>query len=307
MTFEDDRVCKSYLLGCCPHELLSSTRMDVGECSKIHDVALKADYEIASNTKDYYYDVDAMEHLESFLGDCDIRVEQAKRRLKDTQEELSDEQAAKANKIHDIGELIGTKLAKAEQLGEQGDVDESLKLLNEVDDLKKQKISAELEYRNTMPSSSYQQQKLRVCEVCSAFLGIYDNDRRLADHFGGKLHVGFITLRQRLDELKQAGEDRRKQRIKEREEKRELERKQRSASRRSRSRSRDRGRRSRDGRRSRERRSRSRDRHSKSHKRSRSRDGQRSHKKHKHTKSSRSRRSRSGDRSRSPRQGNGYN
>lgn len=49
-----------------------------------------------------------------------------------------------ANKIHDIGELIGTKLAKAEQLGEQGDVDESLKLMNEVDDLKKQKISAEV-------------------------------------------------------------------------------------------------------------------------------------------------------------------
>ena len=32
--------------------------MDIGECSKIHDVALKADYEIASNSKDYYYDVD---------------------------------------------------------------------------------------------------------------------------------------------------------------------------------------------------------------------------------------------------------
>ena len=58
-----------------------------------------------------------------------------------------------------------------------------------------------MEYRNTMPASNYQQQKLRVCEVCSAFLGIHDNDRRLADHFGGKLHVGFITLRGKLEEL----------------------------------------------------------------------------------------------------------
>ena len=53
---------------------------------------------------------------------------------------------------------------------------------------------AEQEYRNSMPASSYQQQKLRVCEVCSAYLGIHDNDRRLADHFGGKLHLGFIKV-----------------------------------------------------------------------------------------------------------------
>ncbi|ESO00463.1 hypothetical protein HELRODRAFT_83132, partial [Helobdella robusta] len=200
--FDDANVCKSFLLGCCPHDLLSSTRMDIGECHKMHDVALRADYEIAAKTKDYFYDVDAMEHLERFLNDCDIRVEQAKRRLRETQEELSEEAAVKANKIHDIAEQIGTKLAKAEKFGEQGDVDESLKLMAEVEELKKQKLSAELEYRTSLPSSSYQQQKLRVCEVCSAFLGIYDNDRRLADHFGGKLHVGFIILRQKLEELR---------------------------------------------------------------------------------------------------------
>ena len=53
-----------------------------------------------------------------------------------------------------------------------------------------------------MPTSTYQQQKLRVCEVCSAFLGIHDNDRRLADHFGGKLHLGFIKIREKLSEFK---------------------------------------------------------------------------------------------------------
>lgn len=52
-----------------------------------------------------------------------------------------------------------------------------------------------------MPVSSYQQQKLRVCDVCSAYLGIHDNDRRLADHFGGKLHLGFIKIREKLAEL----------------------------------------------------------------------------------------------------------
>lgn len=53
-----------------------------------------------------------------------------------------------------------------------------------------------------MPASSFQQQKLRVCEVCSAYLGLHDNDRRLADHFGGKLHLGFIEIREKLEKLR---------------------------------------------------------------------------------------------------------
>lgn len=65
-----------------------------------------------------------------------------------------------------------------------------------------------------MPGSSYQQQKLRVCEVCSAYLGIHDNDRRLADHFGGKLHLGFIKIREKLAELEKTSEKRMEERAK---------------------------------------------------------------------------------------------
>lgn len=123
------------------------------------------------------------------------------------------------NAIHELGEQIGTKLAKAEEAGGQGLVDESMKLLEEVEQLRKQKGEAEQEFRATMPASTYQQQKLRVCEVCSAYLGIHDNDRRLADHFGGKLHLGFIQIREKLNLLRA--------RVIELNEKRELERKNR--------------------------------------------------------------------------------
>jgi hypothetical protein len=36
--------------------------MDLGECPKIHDLALRADYEKASHSKDYYYDIDVSSH-----------------------------------------------------------------------------------------------------------------------------------------------------------------------------------------------------------------------------------------------------
>ncbi|XP_063981793.1 putative RNA-binding protein Luc7-like 1 isoform X2 [Diachasmimorpha longicaudata] len=191
--------------------ICQSQRMDLGECPQIHDLALRADYEAAQKKKDHFYDIDAMEHLQNFIADCDRRTEQAKQRLAETQEELSAEVAAKANSVHVLAEEIGKKLAKAEQLGEEGFVEESMKLMGEIDELRKRKNEAEQEYRNSMPASSYQQQKLRVCEVCSAYLGIHDNDRRLADHFGGKLHLGFIKIREKLADLEKTVEERRRE------------------------------------------------------------------------------------------------
>jgi len=305
--FDDPRVCKSFLLGCCPHDILASTRMDLGDCPSVHDLALRADYERAASSKDYFYDIDAMEHLATFIGECDRKTELAKLRLKETQEELSEDANAKAEQIHQLGEQIGTRMATAEEMGAEGLVDESLKLMAEIEETKKQKAQLEVEFRNSMPASSYQQQKLRVCEVCGAYLGIHDNDRRLADHFGGKLHLGFITIRTKLDELKQLVTDRRAQREKDREEmrkKREEELRARSASKqRSRSKSRER---SRDRDRDRRRRSRSRDnsrRKRRSRSRSRDRRRRRSRSRDRRSRSnsrrrrSRDRRSRSGSRS----------
>ena len=86
----------------------------------------------------------------------------------------------KANSVHDFAEQIGKKLAAAELLGAEGDVEGSIKLMEEVspndsmlcgdktlkvEDIRKNKAEAEQDYRNSMPASSYQQQKLRVCEV----------------------------------------------------------------------------------------------------------------------------------------------
>ncbi|XP_019965156.1 putative RNA-binding protein Luc7-like 2 [Paralichthys olivaceus] len=202
--FSDERVCKSHLLDSCPHDILSGTRMDLGECIKVHDLALRADYEIASKEQEYFFELDAAEHLQSFIADCDRRTELAKKRLAETQDEISAEVAAKAERVHELNEEIGKLLARAEQLGGEGNVDEAQQLLEKVEKTRALKKEAEDVYRNSMPASSFQQQKLRVCEVCSAYLGLHDNDRRLADHFGGKLHIGFIEIREKLEKLRKA-------------------------------------------------------------------------------------------------------
>ncbi|EME32669.1 Luc7-like protein 3 [Galdieria sulphuraria] len=50
---------------------------------------------------------------------------------------------------------------------------------------------------------SANQQKLRVCAECGAFLSIFDSSRRLVDHFNGKMHMGFVTLRKKVKELEE--------------------------------------------------------------------------------------------------------
>lgn len=282
--------------------------MDLGECTKIHDLALRADYEIASKERDLFFELDAVDHLESFIADCDRRTELAKKRLAETQEEISAEVAAKAEKVHELNEEIGKLLAKAEQLGAEGNVDEAQKVLQEVEKVRTKKKDAEEEYRNSMPASSYQQQKLRVCEVCSAYLGLHDNDRRLADHFGGKLHLGFIQIREKLDQLKKTVVDKQEQRNQERLKRREEREKEEKMKKRTRSRSREHKRsRSRDRRRRRSRsssrdkrrsRSRSRDRRRRHRSRSRSRGHRHSNERSSRHKSSRDRERSSRDRSR---------
>ncbi|MED6107690.1 hypothetical protein PIB30_016522 [Stylosanthes scabra] len=106
-------------------------------------------------------------------------------------------------------EMINEKLKKAEDLGEQGKVDEAQKALEEAEALKKLPARQEPVVDNSN-SSKYTaadvritDQKLRVCDICGAFLSVYDSDRRLADHFGGKLHLGYMQIREKLSELQE--------------------------------------------------------------------------------------------------------
>ncbi|KAL1108126.1 hypothetical protein V6Z11_D03G092300 [Gossypium hirsutum] len=105
-----------------------------------------------------------------------------------------------------IQEMINEKLKKAEDLGEKGMVDEAQKALEEAEALKKLPARQE----PVLDSSKYTaadvritDQKLRVCDICGAFLSVYDSDRRLADHFGGKLHLGYMQIRDKLAELQE--------------------------------------------------------------------------------------------------------
>lgn len=98
--------------------------------------------------------------------------------------------------------LIAAKMAEAEALGEEGEVDEAQRKLEEVEAIKRMASIRAAPSRAVLERE--RDQKLRVCDICGAFLSIYDSDRRLADHFGGKMHLGYQHIR---DKIKQVTND----------------------------------------------------------------------------------------------------
>jgi len=211
LTWSDDKVCRNFLCGTCPHTLFTNTKMDLGACPKSHTERLKTEYNQAKeeNPNDPIFNRFQMEYeanIFSFVDECDRRIRAAHRKLEKTPEE----NAKTTNLMREIAEIelaIQGGTEKIETLGEQGKVDESMREMAAIEALKSEKSEKERELQQlTDTSGASGHQKLRVCDVCGAYLSVLDSDRRLADHFGGKMHLGYHELRNMLAKFREERE-----------------------------------------------------------------------------------------------------
>ncbi|EIN07259.1 small nuclear ribonucleo protein [Punctularia strigosozonata HHB-11173 SS5] len=212
--WSDEKVCRNFLCGTCPHTLFTNTKMDLGACPKSHTERLKTEFLAAreANPSDPIFQRFQMEYesnIFSFVDECDRRIRAAHRRLEKTPEE----NAKTTNLMREIAEIelaIQGGTEKIETLGEQGKVDESMREMAAIEALKSEKADKEVRelQQLTDTSGASGHQKLRVCEVCGAYLSVLDSDRRLADHFGGKMHLGYHELRNMLAKFKEDRENR---------------------------------------------------------------------------------------------------
>ncbi|KAL5532574.1 LUC7 [Sanghuangporus sanghuang] len=211
--WSDEKVCRNFLCGTCPHILFTNTKMDLGTCPKSHLERLKTEFQQAreANPSDPIFAQVQKEYeanIFAFVDECDRRIRSAHRRLEKTPEE----NAKTTNLMREIAEIelaIQGGTEKIEQLGEQGKVEESMREMAAIEALKSEKADKERELQQlTDTSGASGHQKLRVCDVCGAYLSVLDSDRRLADHFGGKMHLGYHELRNMLAKFKEEREAR---------------------------------------------------------------------------------------------------
>lgn len=213
LVWSDDKVCRNFLCGTCPHTLFTNTKMDLGACPKSHTDRLKTEFVAAKEAEPQNpifskFQMEYEANIFSFVDECDRRIRSAHRRLEKTPEE----NAKTTNLMREIAEIelaIQGGTEKIEALGEQGKVDESMKEMAAIEALKSEKSDKERELQQlTDTSGASGHQKLRVCDVCGAYLSVLDSDRRLADHFGGKMHLGYHELRNMLKLFREEREQR---------------------------------------------------------------------------------------------------
>ncbi|KHJ92279.1 hypothetical protein OESDEN_07838 [Oesophagostomum dentatum] len=197
-------VCRAYLIGCCPYELVPDSRLQgLVSCRKTHEPAHKADFLKAQKERDHYYDVDAFDILENAIRIVDNEISRIKDKLdREAREQTDTAEAVKAQRINDLSEQIGKAVTEMEELGNMGKVDESIKLSKTVEDLRARKaeLESQTDFRLAGPGSNAA--RLRVCEDCGAQLNIMDHESRIADHFGGKMHLGMVECREKYAEMK---------------------------------------------------------------------------------------------------------
>lgn len=90
LSLNDPKVCRSYLVGTCPHDLFTNTKQDLGQCPKVHSEPLKTEYEALSDREKqrYGFDYDYMRDLQKYIDDCNRRIEAAQKRLEKTPDEI---------------------------------------------------------------------------------------------------------------------------------------------------------------------------------------------------------------------------
>ncbi|KLO11847.1 LUC7-domain-containing protein, partial [Schizopora paradoxa] len=222
LTWDDPKVCRNFLCGTCPHALFTNTKMDLGACPKSHTERLKTEFNAARQAEPdnpifAQFQTEYERNIFTFVDDCDRRVRTAQKRLEKTPEEnKKTTNLARLFCFPSMREIADIELAiqggteKIESLGEQGKVDESMREMAAIEALKSEKAEKMQELENLSDTSGASgHQKLRVCDICGAYLSVLDSDRRLADHFGGKMHLGYHELRNTLKKFMEEREKRR--------------------------------------------------------------------------------------------------
>lgn len=202
-TMSSPRVCKLFLVGYCPHDLFVSTKQDLGKCPKLHLERHRLEYQerVAKGEKFPEFEYDYYMNLRLYVNDLDTQISIAHKRLEHTPEEKA--KVADAMRDLDVADLrVALMAQELDALVSNGDYVRALhqtQALN-AEQAKRQKLQDHVQ--SVIDNiTQLSQQKLQVCGGCGAYLSQLDSDERLAFHFMGKIHLGYVQMRQAYNQL----------------------------------------------------------------------------------------------------------
>lgn len=201
----DSRICKSYLVGECPYDLFLGTKQSLGRCPQIHLAKHKLQYETETKKENKKFPDFEREYfviLSKFVNECNGQIAMALQSLEHTPEEMEKIKQV-TEELNILDTQVGLMDKEIEVLLKVNEVAKAMIQTVKLDEMKQKRQEVAKKVRNiTENVGQSAQQKLQVCEICGAYLSRLDTDRRLADHFLGKIHLGYVIMRRELDALK---------------------------------------------------------------------------------------------------------
>ena len=118
------------MCGLCPNDLFLNTKMDIGSCKLTHSDRLKADYEAEKAAEKHPgYENDWALSLMSFIDECDRKSQQTLKKMDKVT--LEDPKATQLiREKSDIEYEVLVVLEQCQTVGEEGNIEESIRLLH---------------------------------------------------------------------------------------------------------------------------------------------------------------------------------
>lgn len=211
MDFRDSRVCKNYLVGLCPPELFTNTKFQLPACSQVHDDHLKQSYQEASSRPGGpSFEGPLLYTLEDIVTKNDRIASMEVRKMEESEGPhcmIPRVEVLRVAEVEAIDEEIGAKLKEATALLDAGNSLKAVQLEEEVEALRRKKCLAQARSSRAAlpppPGDRVYHAKMRACSGCGHFLNLVDADDRMADHFQGRGHLGFVVASQWIAKLKE--------------------------------------------------------------------------------------------------------
>uniref|UniRef100_A0A7S3NNJ6 Uncharacterized protein n=1 Tax=Aureoumbra lagunensis TaxID=44058 RepID=A0A7S3NNJ6_9STRA len=214
--FWEDDVCKFYLVGLSPYNLLKNTRgyklsgfeawvrqayLSSVNCknpaSMVCDINLRSQYQ-AENEEDknkYGYNFLLFNCLTYLIRQMDRRISINREKIAKAEADAIPEEIIK--QIMEIEQEIKTKIQESEQLGEVGEIEESMRLANQAETLKIKKRTIETEaLKNNIPNSAGQ--RFTVCNITGELIecGAAKDTAWMTSHIESSDYQAWKTLRE---------------------------------------------------------------------------------------------------------------
>lgn len=203
--YTDDDVCRSYLLGLCPHTLFTNTRVDLGPCNRTHADKLRSEFWSDVEHAPYYRHKWRGEHrieLLRLLDAVDRRIAINRSRIIEGQATALEISEKQQKQIAGLREDMAEMMRKAEAAADANEFEESQRLMKETEVTKKkiEDLSMGKQERDRFAWEK------KICEVCGVIVDVEEIESIKTGrgwHEKGKQHMGYKEIRTRLKEIEE--------------------------------------------------------------------------------------------------------